>query len=117
MPTRQKGEPFYRISVDEAAKVYGTPDVVVIDVRTDDEYKSGHVKGAVHMPVDDVLARVDELPKDKKLLFICQAGSRSALACEMAAALGVDENMLYNIEDGTPAWLDKKLPSSYGVTP
>ncbi|MSP78271.1 MAG: rhodanese-like domain-containing protein [Dehalococcoidia bacterium] len=117
MPRRERGEPFYRINVDEAVKMYGKPDVVVVDVRNPDEYKSGHVKGAILMPVDEVLARVDELPKDKKVLFICMAGSRSALAAEMAAAMGLDTENLYNIEDGTPAWLQKKLPSSTGMNP
>ena len=67
-----------------------------------DEYEAGHVKDAIFIPVDDVLGRIDELPTDKKLLFICAAGVRSGLACEMAAAMGLDGENLYNIEDGTP---------------
>ena len=115
MPQRDPGEPFFRVSVDEAAKLYGRSDVAFVDVRTADEYKTGHIKGAIWIPIDDVLARVDELPKNKRLLFICAAGQRSALACEMAAAMGLDDNLLYNIEDGTPAWLEKKYPASYGT--
>ncbi|MSQ12802.1 MAG: rhodanese-like domain-containing protein [Dehalococcoidia bacterium] len=117
MPRKEKGEPYYRVSVDEAAKMYGQPDVVIVDVRNPDEYTSGHVKGAIFIPVDEVIARVDELPKSKKLLFICAAGVRSGLACEMAAAMGVDTELLYNIEDGTPTWLAKKYPSSRGNAP
>lgn len=117
MPRKEKGEPYYRVSVDEAAKMYGQPDVAIIDVRNPDEYTSGHVKGAIFIPVDEVIARTDELPKNKKLLFICAAGVRSGLACEMAAAMGVDTELLYNIEDGTPAWLAKKYPSSLGNAP
>lgn len=117
MPRREKGEPYYRISVDEAAAMHGQPGVAFIDVRAPDEYKAGHVKDAIFLPVDEVIARVDELPKDKKLLFICAAGVRSGLACEMAAAMGVEIERLFNVEDGTPAWLAKKYPASFGTAP
>jgi len=117
MPRQEKGEPYYRLSVDEAAKLHGHADVAFIDVRAPDEYKAGHVKNAIFLPVDEVIARVDELPKDKKLLFICAAGVRSGLACEMAAAMGVETERLFNVEDGTPTWLAKKYPASFGADP
>ena len=117
MPRREPGEPYYRVSVDEAAQMYGRDDVVFVDVRRPDEYAEGHVKNALFIPVDDILARIDELPKDKKLLFICAQGVRSGLACEMAAAMGYDPENLYNIEDGTGPWLEKGYPASYGDEP
>ena len=97
--------------------MHGDDGVVFVDVRRPDEYAEGHVKDALYIPVDDVLARIDELPKDKKLLFICAAGVRSGLGCEMAAAMGLDSENLYNIEDGTPTWIDKGYPTSYGDDP
>ncbi len=115
MPRQEPGEPYYRLDVDEAHPMYGDGDVAFVDVRRPDEYAEGHIKDVISMPVDDVLARVDELPKDKKLLFICAVGVRSGLACEMAAAMGVDSENLYNIEDGTPAWIEKGYPTSYGA--
>jgi rhodanese-related sulfurtransferase len=117
MPRQEPGEPYYRMSSDEAAEIYGRDDVAFIDVRRPDEYAEGHVKGAIYIPVDDVLARIDELPDDKKLLFICAQGVRSGLACEMAAAMGIDSERLFNIEDGTPTWVKKGHPSSVGSDP
>ncbi len=114
MPRREPREPYYRISLEEASEMRGDADVVIVDVRRPDEYADGHVKGAMFIPVDDVLVRVDELPKDKKLLFICAAGVRSGLACEMAAAMGIDTEKLYNIEDGTGPWIEKGYPTSPG---
>ena len=114
---REPGEPYYRISADEAAKFHGEDDVAVIDVRRPDEYAAGHVENAIFIPVDDVLGRIVELPKAKRLLFICAQGVRSGLACEMAAAMGVDPENLYNIEDGTPTWIEKGHPTSYGSDP
>ncbi|MBI4202445.1 MAG: rhodanese-like domain-containing protein [Chloroflexi bacterium] len=110
-------EPYARIKVEQAKAMVDSGQAVIIDVRRDDEWVSGHVKGAIHMVVDDVLARIDELPKDKDLLFICQAGYRSALACEMAAAMGVPTTRLYNVEEGTPVWIAKNLPTSYNNEP
>ena len=115
MPRQEAGEPYFRISADEAAQMHGDDDVVFIDVRRPDEYAEGHIKDALFIPVDDVLARVDELPEDKKLLFICAVGVRSGLACEMAAAMGIDSDRLFNIEDGTPTWVEKGHPTSYGA--
>ena len=115
MPRREPGEPYYRISVDEANELFGDDDVAFVDVRRPDEYAAGHIKEAMFIPVDDVLARIEELPKDKKLLFICAAGVRSGLACEMAAAMGIDTENLYNIEAGTAAWVEKGYPTSYGA--
>ena len=115
MPTKNPGEPYYRISIDEAAEMQASGDSVVVDVRALDEYAEGHVTGALFIHVDTLLGRIDELPTDKNLLFICAVGVRSGLAAEMAAAMGFDSERLYNIEDGTPAWIEAGKPTSYGA--
>ena len=119
MARQDPGEPFYRVGSDEANEILEREKegALMVDVRRDDEWVSGHVKGAVHIPVDDLPGRIDELPKDKKLLFICAAGVRSGLGCEMAAAMGYSAESLYNVEDGTPTWIEKNLPTSYGEEP
>ena len=115
MPRQIDGEPFQRISVDEASELHGTDDVAFVDVRRMDEYVEGHVEGAIFITVDDILSRIGELPEDKKLMFICAAGVRSGLACEMAAAMGLESDRLFNIEEGTPTWIEKGYPTSTGT--
>ena len=115
MPRREPGEPYFRINSDEAANMHGSDDVAFVDVRRSDEYAEGHVQNAILIPVDDVLARIDELPTDKKLLFICAQGVRSGLACEMASAMGLDSENLFNIEAGTGPWIDRGFPTSHGT--
>ena len=117
MPRQQPGEPYYRIDIDEAKEMYGQDDVTFVDVRRDDEYVEGHVKDALFITVDDILARIGELPTDRRLVFICAQGVRSGLACEMAAAMGMDPESLYNVEDGTSVWIEKGYPTSYGNEP
>ena len=115
MARREPGEPYYRLDSDEAVAHLDDEDFVFVDVRQPDEYGAGHIKGALFINVDELLARIDELPQDKNLMFIWALGVRSGLACEMAAAMGLDSERLFNIEDGTGPWVEKGLPSSTGM--
>ena len=119
MPRQDPGEPYYRVDSNEARSMLDAdPDnIVVVDVRRDDEWVTGHVRGAIHVPIDDLSDRIDQVLQDKKVLFICAAGVRSGLACEVAASMGYDSENLYNIEDGTPAWISGDHPTSYGDDP
>ena len=119
MPRQDPGEPYFRVDSSEGRSILEADPggTVVIDVRRDDEWVTGHVTGAIHIPVDDLTDRIDQVPTDKKVLFICAAGVRSGLACEMAASMGYDSENLINIEDGTPAWIAGGHPTSYGNEP
>jgi rhodanese-related sulfurtransferase len=109
MATKDPREPFTRISAQEAKEKIDSGAVQVIDVRTPGEYAGGHVPGSLNIPHMSVMARKGELASDKELVFICQMGTRSALACEFAAAAGFKE--LYNVEGGTESW----IKSGYSV--
>jgi rhodanese-related sulfurtransferase len=109
MPHKDPREPFARITVQEAKEMVERGDVQVIDVREPNEYREGHVPGAKLMPVNSVLSRVQELNHQQDIVFICAVGQRSALACEMAAAMGLER--LYNVEGGTNAWVEAGLPA------
>jgi rhodanese-related sulfurtransferase len=103
MATKDPREPFTRITVQEAKEMAAKDDVQVIDSRTPGEYAGGHVPGAINIPHMSTVSRKGELATDKELVFICQMGQRSALACEFAASLGFSN--LYNVEGGTEAWI------------
>jgi rhodanese-related sulfurtransferase len=104
MPTKDEREPFHRIDVPEAKQMLAEDDVVVIDVREPHEYQAGHIPSATLIPVNSVFARREELPKDKKIVFVCAVGQRSALAAELAAAAGLPAERLFNLDGGTDAW-------------
>ncbi len=115
MPRQIPGEPYVRINSTEAKELLDNEDAIVIDVRNRDEWEEGHVTGAMWLPVEDVIPRFDDIPKEGKLLFICQVGARSGLAAEYAAAMGAQSERLYNIEDGTPGWIAAGLPHETGA--
>ena len=102
MPTRNPQEPFTRISVQEDKEMIEKGGVQFVDTREPHEHAAGHAPGTVLMPHMSVPNRTAELDPNKEILFICKSGARSALACEFAAAAGL--NRLYNVEGGHDAW-------------
>jgi rhodanese-related sulfurtransferase len=62
--------------VGEAA----APRPVLLDVRNLNEYETAHVRGALHIPLDELRFRLDEVPRDASILVHCRSGFRSHLA-------------------------------------
>jgi NADPH-dependent 2,4-dienoyl-CoA reductase/sulfur reductase-like enzyme/rhodanese-related sulfurtransferase len=60
----------------------------LLDVRTPQEFASGHIPGAVNIPVDDLRSRLDELPSDRKIAAYCQVGQRGYLATRIMRQKG-----------------------------
>jgi len=109
------GEPYTRITAAETVEMLRDGEATMIDVRNGDEFEQGHVTGALWIPVDEVPTRFEELPDNGALLFICEVGVRSGLACEYAASLGVGQERLFNVDDGVPAWIKNGFPVSRGT--
>jgi rhodanese-related sulfurtransferase len=86
----------------------GDASLVVLDVRTPDEYVAGHVPGAVNIPHDQVAARLAEVPKDKDVVIYCRSGRRTGLAAELLAANGYSR--LGHLEGDILAWQEKQQP-------
>ena len=115
MAKNNTGEPYTRITSEEAFnKVNSEEGSVVVDVRREDEYLTGHVKNSIWIPVDEILDRYNELPSEGNLLFICEVGARSGLAAEYASAMGANNDRLFNIEAGTGTWATSGFPMSKG---
>ena len=60
-----------RITPAELKEEISRNDVVIIDVRSEAAYKQGHIKGARLIPANEILAHVDELPRDKMIVTYC----------------------------------------------
>jgi len=101
-------EPFVRVDVPTARKMIEDDQIQVIDVREPNEYAEGHIPGVKLVPLNTLLSRPSDFITHDNILFVCQMGQRSALACEMAAAIGMEK--IYNLEGGTTAWAKAGLP-------
>jgi 3-mercaptopyruvate sulfurtransferase SseA len=65
------GDSARRITPAEVKDELAKNDVVIIDVRGEAAYKAGHIKGARLIPATEILAHVDELPRDKMIVTYC----------------------------------------------
>lgn len=83
--------------------------VELIDVRLDEEYigELGHIPGARLMTLDTLEDHLNEIPKDKTVVFICRSGARSARATALAQANGFKS--VYNLKGGMILWNEYRL--------
>jgi rhodanese-related sulfurtransferase/biotin operon repressor len=84
-------------------------DLVVLDVRPQEEYAAGHVPGAVSIPMTELKRRLRELPKSKEIVAYCR-GSFCAFAPEAARYLQKQGYKVKALEDGLPDWGAAGLP-------
>ncbi|MBK6348379.1 MAG: rhodanese-like domain-containing protein [Steroidobacteraceae bacterium] len=85
------------------------PDhLLVLDVRTPQEYAEGHVPGAVNVPYDQLASRLAQVPKDKDVVLYCKSGRRAGIAADVLAANGYTR--LSHLEGDMPAWIEKGRP-------
>ncbi|ATX79469.1 Rhodanese-related sulfurtransferase [Mariprofundus aestuarium] len=81
---------------------------VFIDVRTPEEYAEGHVENAKLIPVQELVERINEVPKDKQVYVYCRSGKRSAQAATILAKAGYIN--IENVLGGITAWKDATYP-------
>ncbi len=82
---------YQQISQEEAKEMMDTQDVIILDVREQDEYDSGHIPGAILLPVGtiDEETAAEVIPeKDSTVLVYCRSGNRSKTASSALAELG-----------------------------
>ena len=82
---------YQQITQEEAKEMMDTQEVIILDVREQDEYDSGHIPGAVLLPVGsiDETTAVEVIPeKDSTVLVYCRSGNRSKTASSTLAELG-----------------------------
>jgi len=88
-------------------------DVVVLDVRPEPEYWSGHIAHAVSIPVRDLAARLDDLPRGSNIVAYCR-GPYCVFADEAVRTLHREGFTAVRLEDGYPEWAASGLPVETG---
>ncbi|MDQ3628763.1 MAG: rhodanese-like domain-containing protein [Actinomycetota bacterium] len=84
------------------------PDLLVLDVREDDEWRAGHIDGAMHVPLSQLPQRVEEIASPGgRVLAVCRVGARSAQATMFLRRHGRD---VVNLDGGMHAWSSAGRP-------
>lgn len=99
------------IDIDPKELARKKDQVCLIDVRQPEEFTGelGHIPGARLMVLDTLGERIQELPKDQTIVFVCRSGGRSARAASMALAAGLTN--VYNLKGGMLLWNELHLPT------
>ena len=86
-----EGGSYMQISMNEAVEMMETEkDYIILDVRTRDEYETGHIPGARCFPLDDIECNAEVYIPDKDMMYLiyCRSGRRSKIAAEALVELG-----------------------------
>jgi rhodanese-related sulfurtransferase len=84
------------------ARLEAGEKIHLIDVREDEEVAQGIIPGAIHLPLGQLPHRLNEIPKEEEVIFICRSGYRSDQACQYLASLGYKGAT--NLIGGMLAW-------------
>ena len=101
-------EPFGRLSPQEARDRVTRGELTVVDVRENWEFARDHIPNATLTPLGQIISRPQEAITADNVVYVCEVGQRSAVAAEMAAALGMQH--VFNLEGGMQAWRTAGLP-------
>jgi rhodanese-related sulfurtransferase len=100
------------ISPRDAAALRETGGALIVDVRERNEFEQERAAGVVLMPISEFVARHGELPKDRPLLMLCAAGSRSSSATMYLLQAGWTD--VRNVTGGMSGWRQAGLPVRSG---
>lgn len=91
------------ISPEEAREYLTNSNYQFIDVRTDDEYDSGHIPNSIHIPLQEIQDRMSEIDslKNKNIIAYCRSGARSSKATKILVKAGFD---VLNLSGGVLSW-------------
>lgn len=97
------------VTADEVYKMLSSnKDYFILDVRSKEEFDSGHIEGAYLIPVSELENRLTELPQDKPIIVYCRSGSRSTSAANILLGKGFKE--IFNMTGGITEWQSKGFP-------
>lgn len=97
------------ISRDELQRRLKQGDVVVLDVRPRPEYEAAHIPGALSMPVDDLKARLSQIPEGRDIVAYCR-GSYCVYADDAVRDLSDEGRRAMRLEEGFPEWKSAGFP-------
>ena len=98
------------VSPVEATTMLNHENAVVLDTRSMAEFKTGHIVGAVNIPLNNLGKQLKTMEKHKgqPIIAVCRSGSRSSMACKTLKKAGFEN--VHNLKGGIMAWENASLP-------
>ncbi len=90
------------LTPESARELLELKDVLFLDVREPHEYLSGHIKGSMHIPINELQQRIQDIPTEKKIVTYCRSGNRSLKAAIFLCSKGFKDIM--HLEGGILKW-------------
>lgn len=90
------------VSTTEAKNLVSQGDYMLLDVRTKGEFAEYHAPEAINIPLNEIVDRVAEIPREKNILVVCHSGVRSRHAVDALQKLGYEH--VINVSGGMQAW-------------
>ncbi len=84
-------------------------DFLVLDVRDENEWRDGHIKGAMHIYVGNLESRLSEVPRDRPITVVCNVGHRASLAASILMRAGYT-NVCCDVLGSMKAWSASGFP-------
>jgi hydroxyacylglutathione hydrolase len=104
---RSEERPVERIEIADpeelGRRMEADPELVVLDVRDDDEFAAGHIPGSLHIPYGELAERLGELPSERTIAAICSGGKRSGLAASILQRKGIGP-LIHVAHGGIATW-------------
>ena len=92
-----------RITAATLAEELRGPDApVLLDVRTEPEWRENRIEGSLNVPLSRLLERIDEVPRERRLVLYCASGYRSSIAASLLRGRGVED--VIDLVGGMGAW-------------
>ena len=104
------GQTKYDIELDEFEKKMASEKYLLVDVRTEEEFSEGHIKGAINIDylTENFSVEIQQLDLETPVLLYCRSGNRSNKAMKIMKELGFKE--VYNLEGGIKGWILENNP-------
>ena len=100
-------DPAHDLTPQQVDEMLERGEIDLIDVREPYEWDAGRIPRARHIELERLASRAETVPQDRKVVFMCRLGIRSAMAMQAFRASGWDA---YNLKGGIQAWADTGLP-------
>jgi len=107
---------YVSIFADEVKRMIDAEDIILLDIRAEEEYKAAHIDDAICIPLSELKNQsgLDELDKSKKIVVYGESGEDSAEACSIL--IQKDFKKVYNMLGGLKAWQQNGFPVSASST-